>query len=353
MTLVYLPAFDARESPPHGGTLRTRQITSDLLSCRPIKAVLPISARGYVPGDETVFLRAKVRWRLSWGHAVHYLRFHRALRHHRAAGMSVCVYEHQAGLIRLGALAALDLGFKIVGIPHNLESIAAWNHTDPVSGKCGVDYFAWELALLGRMERVLTISQDEFRLLRNVGIDANYYPYFPDREAEQHAAAARLSRSRSLRDGPLVVLGSALNEPTREGMMRIVAQLLLHGTRPIVLAGRGVTSVATRYASPRLSCFDDVSEVDLQLLLANASCACVHQERGAGSLTRIRHLLLSGVPVVCNLIAARDYAGEPGTFVYEHLSQAPELCEAAAGQLVSSNAGPSAMLSRTLQELSM
>lgn len=333
MSLVYIPAFDPDESPPHGGVLRTRQIAAELQSLDGLVAVRPGSARGALWKTARLVASAVSRWRLDRSSALHYARYHGPLSELRADGASTCIYEHQAGPVRMGAMAALDLGFRVIALPHNMEALASWDQLDPITRKTGAAYLDWERKFLGRMHAVYAISRDETCLLRNLGVTAFYYPYWPDEAAFQEALTARALRRQDDRSGPILVLGSALNGPTEEGMRRLIAGLASATSRPIVVAGRGVSRLHSAAIGDRVEFRSDVSPDELTALCARAACACIHQERGAGALTRIRHLLISGVPVVCNTVAARDYAGEPGVSVYDRLQDAAPLCETAAGAI--------------------
>ena len=58
------------------------------------------------------------------------------------------------------------------------------------------------------------------------------------------------------------------------------------------------------------------STEDLDALCASARAVIVYQQFGGGALTRIADMLLAGVPVLANAIAARSYHGCPGVYEY-------------------------------------
>jgi hypothetical protein len=318
MNWVYLPAFDPAAPALHGGVLRSRQIFEALQTLGTVHKVLPGSARRPRARDVEIVLRAMLEWRLKPAHAIHYLRFHRELAPLRAAGEKQCFYEHQFGPGRIGAMAALDLGFEVIAAPHNLESLANWDTVDPLTGFSGAESLAWEVALLRRMKAVLTISREEMGLLRNLGVRAAYYAYWPDSATERNLLEMRRQRTATPATGPLLLLGSAINAPTAEGMSRLLTRL---AGRRCAVVGLGVSRLAAQHPSPSFQFFDPADDATLARLQIAAPCACVHQDRGAGVLTRIRHLLLAGVPVVCNDVAARDYHDEPDLRVYPRLEE--------------------------------
>jgi hypothetical protein len=224
-------------------------------------------------------------------------------------------------MIRIGAMAALDLGFHLYALPHNLESIATWSETDQICRMSGIGHFDWERRLLARMSGVLCISKEEAWLLQNIGIRAGYYPYWPDSGMREELIAIREQRAKQEHSGSVVILGSAINAPTEAGMRRLIEHLQKNSNGKYVIAGHGVMRLSNHCRSEKFDLRDGITDDDLAKLLMTAPAVCIHQDSGAGALTRIRNLLIAGVPVVCNEIAARDYFGDEGVFVYSHLDQ--------------------------------
>lgn len=329
MNWVYLPAFDPDDPHPHGGVHRSRQIREALALSGRVRSVSPGSARAPRPAELARVASAAARWRLRPAHAAHYLRFFRSLAPLRREGETLCLYEHQAGMGRIGAMAALDLGFELVACPHNLEAIANWDSDDPLTGRRASAALDWEWRFLRRMKAVLAISREETWLLRNLGLPAARYPYWPDTAAQAELREIRAARAARPADGAILVLGSALNTPTAEGMSRLLSRL---APRRCSVVGQGVSRLADHHRDPALEFHDQADAATLARLQTEAPFACIHQDRGAGALTRIRHLQLAGVPVLCNEIAARDYHGEPGLAIYSRLPQLDALLDAASAR---------------------
>lgn len=325
MNWVFLPAFDPASPVQHGGVFRSRQVGEDLRALGPTHTVLPLSARAPGLREIATTLQAMARWRLAPDFALHYLRFHRALAPLRASGLTHCLYEHQAGMGRIGAMVALDLGFETIACPNNLEALANWHTVDPLTRRTGLAGLAWELDFLRRMKAVLTISREEMWLLRSFGLAASYYRYWPDTQTERELLALRAERAAAQPRGPLLILGSAINAPTLQGMARLLAHLK---DRRCDVAGYGVGRLAASHGSSNFVFHDPADNATLARLQTAAPCACVHQDRGAGVLTRIRHLLLAGVPVVANQVAARDYHDEQDVRVYSALTELPQALNA-------------------------
>jgi hypothetical protein len=60
-----------------------------------------------------------------------------------------------------------------------------------------------------------------------------------------------------------------------------------------------------------------VDEIKLNELIKSAGAVLVHQKAAVGTLTRIPEMLLAGVPVIANSIAARNHVRLDGVHIYE------------------------------------
>jgi hypothetical protein len=71
-----------------------------------------------------------------------------------------------------------------------------------------------------------------------------------------------------------------------------------------------------------------VSSEKLDELLAGAKATLVHQPLATGALTRMAELLMSGLPVIANPIAARSTWHHQGVHVFEDEAELNALCAA-------------------------
>jgi hypothetical protein len=97
-----------------------------------------------------------------------------------------------------------------------------------------------------------------------------------------------------------------------------------------------------------------VTDEALFELLAEARGLLVHQDRGAGALSRITEALVAGVPVIANRIAARSTRGYQGVSVYDTPEELRSLIAAAGFQALPSLPPPREAMDRfrrTLAEL--
>lgn len=199
------------------------------------------------------------------------------------------------------AHAALGAGLRIIALPHDFVSL------NRPSASVSLRSFGQELGLLRRVHSVQTISEEETILLRLVGCEADWLPYFPapDLEADFHnIRAARCPAD----DAPLLILGSTVNPQTREGILAQLAQLAATSKpfpRRVLLAGNGTASLHP-HIPPGVTLLGPITDAELRKLLPTVVALWVNQYAGTGALTRIPEMLLAGVPVIGSGVALRS-----------------------------------------------
>lgn len=213
-------------------------------------------------------------------------------------------------------------GYRIVGLPHNLEALAseaAFRHPSH-------DVFrdlACEFARLGLAETIFAIAREECWLLETRGLHPHYLPYYPDPELEKdylRLRAARLARCRPDGSiaGPLLLVGSAINPPTGRGMRWQLEQLRAAGwpAAGVVVIGLQTEKRLADFAAPGVRILGSVSWEELTRHLTTCAAVLIHTCGGTGAVTRIPEALVAGVPVIANGNAARNQYGSPGVHVY-------------------------------------
>jgi len=222
-----------------------------------------------------------------------------------------------SGMIRV----AKANGRKVICVPHDIESLS--------SGRCKHDApfqqmnaLHKELSELGHSDAVFTISHEEQWLLRGFGIEADNLPSFPDSRTQHDSLIIRSNRQQSPKSH-ILVFGSAMHPPTREGMAEVIQWLADWNDRPlpVVVAGFGTETLNSLIPADGFQLVGSISPTDLTTLLNKTFVAVAHQRFGCGALTRIPNLLIAGIPVVANRIAARSYHGMSGVHVYDDASQ--------------------------------
>jgi glycosyltransferase involved in cell wall biosynthesis len=200
-------------------------------------------------------------------------------------------------------------GKPVLALPHNLESLyfARESATAPaVTGR----KFGYEASVLKQADAVVCIAREEQWLLRCAGIDAAYLPYFPPGQLGDQFRAVRAAR-RSVADGPAVILGYAGNRPNRLGMENLLRHLARSSPDPgreTVVVGYGTDYLRNHPSIVGVRILGELSDPEFLTLLTKARAVVVHQEYGAGSLTKITEMLLAGVPIIASETAARSHS---------------------------------------------
>lgn len=205
-----------------------------------------------------------------------------------------------------------ESGHRVIGMPHNIESL--------VRSK-SIGALGAEVANLRHCDSVFTISKEDTWLLRLLGVDAYYLPYYPPEEAEYFMLSIREKRIQKETGQRRVfaLLGSATNTPTLSGMQSLV-DFAAKRELPFDLkvAGYGTESLR-QVSSPQISFLGTLSNEDLKKLLVEIDGMIIYQPPTTGALTRIPEMLIAGIPVFANFDAARNYHSTDGVYVYSSL----------------------------------
>jgi hypothetical protein len=295
-SILMLPRFDPAHGG-HGGNLRSAQIVE---LCADAGFPPRLVARGESAAALEVLLR---------GHA----------------GARILLWEHtpEAASVPI----AKELGFTVLALPQNVETLLG----TPGSA----DQLGREVEALSAADRVVCIAEEESWLLANLGLPSDFLPYYPTRAKCQAMEAVARRRELGIPpDAPWVVLGSADHPPTREGM-RALLRWLQPGLREgmkVVVGGFGTERLAAEFSDTGVRFLGALSGPQLEDLVAGARGILVHQDRGAGALTRIPEVLIARVPVVASRIAARSTRGYDGISVYDSQEELLALLRAGAAR---------------------
>lgn len=204
---------------------------------------------------------------------------------------------------------AKDQNFKVIAVPQNLESFVPDAFHESLST---------EIQALAEADIVFCISREEEWLLRLHGANAHYLPYYPSSSIEQHLLAIRRDRTSQNR---YLILGSAGNPPTREGMIEQIQwlkQIRQHLSFEVDIVGYGTESLQ-EYCDETFVLHGGISDERLSTILMQAKAALVHQTASSGALTRIPELLIAGIPVIANSNACRSAFSYSGVYCYDDL----------------------------------
>ena len=289
----------------------------------------------------------RLRWRelsLAGFHAVNVAR---AIAAHR--GARILLWESTG--IAASAWVARASGYSVVALSQYFESLDG-----TVKGLAELQREVDRMALA---DRIFCISEEEMWLLANLRLTSDWLPYYPPQERCATRAKIAGIRAAGIPHGaPWLVIGSAYYPPNREGLERLLRWLgpiTRRGTR-VTVVGFGTEDLAKGFVGSTIDFLGPVSEEMLMALLSTARGLIVHQDRGAGVITRIPDALLAGLPVIANGFAARGTAGYQGISVYDTPEELQALLESPNSAPFSPPPPPraaQARLGRVLHELAL
>lgn len=214
-------------------------------------------------------------------------------------------------------------GYKVVASPQNLEALVYWD----LHSRKNTWRLRTEMAALKNADAIFCISSEEQWLMALFGIQADFLPYHPPRYVREQMQAIRDLRESSKKTR-ILIMGSAGNPPTRQGMIHLVEILKTHPTAaalPLDMVGYGTETLSNEIAGTGIRIHGGVSSEKLQQLLIESKAVICHQKRGIGALTRIPEMLAAGIPVITNPIAARSASMYNGVNTYNSPEELMEL----------------------------
>lgn len=216
----------------------------------------------------------------------------------------------------------------IVSILQNIESMGG----GIINEAKKVKIFEKEMAILKKCDCIVSISYEENLLLKHFDIQSVCLPYFPPEKIRQKM---QLIKNERVRSGNLkkhiLLLGSATNPPTLQGMQMLIKYFnesnLLNLNCKLLVAGFGTEVLKKEVKNEYIEVLGKVEQGLLNELLTTVKCNLIYQKDAAGALTRVAELLIAGVPVVANVVAARSYYNVEGVWVYENFAQIEKIIE--------------------------
>jgi ubiquinone/menaquinone biosynthesis C-methylase UbiE len=204
----------------------------------------------------------------------------------------------------------------LVGLCQNLESLSL----SQLNKKHQLKLFHHEIRLLKKCALVVTISREETFLLQNLNIPALYLPYDPTKSIRERLLKVRERRTHSTKEG-FLALGTAGNKATLEGMTALIdywgsAQNRLKNEK-LLVGGYWTRKYLKVTPAENIVILGEIADTKLDDLLSTVKAMICFQEFGSGALTKIREMLLAGVPVLANAHAARSYHEYNGAGVVE------------------------------------
>lgn len=214
------------------------------------------------------------------------------------------------------------LNIPVIGLEQNIETL--------VRGQVEQEYqhelFKKEIEYFKKCALVITISDEDTVLLNNFGVNVLHVPYYPIDEQYEFFLKIRKERSINHSKKDYILLGTALNIPTFEGMLeltRVWAGSSDTENKVLHVVGYGTEKVGEHLgavAGSNIKIHGSVDEEKLHALLKQTRAAIVYQSNGTGALTKIAELLIADIPVYSNHHAARSYHNITGVIEYQDFS---------------------------------
>jgi glycosyltransferase involved in cell wall biosynthesis len=249
-----------------------------------------------------------------------YRRFQRAARRHHPVESFLLEGTGDAALMMVQA--AKRAGIKAIVIPANVESLATY--TDVFTHRIGImRRLAQDMKYLRMADAVFCISMEEEWLLRILGANAFFLPYWPASALKSKLEKIRLNRAAvSPRD--FLLLGSVLNQPTRRGFETLYRHLQACPRLAVKIhvAGFGTETLRDQFTDERFILHGAVTDEELDDLLTRCRALLLLQPPSSGMLTRVLEAWYAGIPIIGNGPALKGYRLVPGMYCFE---TAPEL----------------------------
>lgn len=218
---------------------------------------------------------------------------------------------------KIAPYIAPQYNIPIVALPHQLESYFHayfWNYRqDQIC-----DLLKREIQSLSLCNQIFTISAEDQILLANHGVAADYLPYYPSQRLINFYSEIREQRLETKKDF-FLILGSAGNHSSREGFRELSAWIdstCQTDSFKVKMVGYKTEGLKEILNYPWLEIVGTVSQEELYKYLTQAIGILIHQTKGIGVLTRIPEMLVGGIPVIANRIAARSATQYTGVNIY-------------------------------------
>jgi hypothetical protein len=240
---------------------------------------------------------------------------------HYSKTHSLLLWESSRQQNFLMSYAARDTGMKVIGLPHNLESLVRGQYSE-FTGKAAPYWFQEELQSLSQCNALFTISREEQFILKLFGLHAEFLPYFPPAPVRQYLLTIREKRANQQAGNQIFLMGTAGNKPTFDGMLnriRFFHNEVKDKDARLHVAGYLTESLADHLPKDeRIVLHGSLSNEQMEEMLISCRFCWIHQNISTGSLTKIPELLMAGVPVLVNADAAPNFYNVNGIRVYEN-----------------------------------
>lgn len=213
--------------------------------------------------------------------------------------------------------ACNQLKIKIIGLPHNLESLV-WGQKSRTSNKIAPNWFNEEIKILNLFSKIYTISREEQWLLNLYELSTSYLPYYPSDQVLSNCLEVREKRKNTKKDFYLS-FGTASNLPTLEGFKEIIDYYKASKIQEdLVIAGYDTDKLKeyVKNFPSNIKLKGAINSEELAYVFSNCKAIIIFQKPTTGALTKITELLFCGIPIICNIAAARTFFNINGIYLF-------------------------------------
>jgi len=315
------------DQTPHGGVHRTEQLT-EIFSNNGID--ITYIEKGIIPNQPILDrVRGVINslkfqdWEAFYARRLGgFGRLYRLYEHYLGEGnfYNAIIWESTNEYIT--PLIAKKYNIPLIAFPHNLE--AFWKARYAEKQRKNLfslfNYLKLEIKALQLANRVFTISFEEQFLLRNFNIRAELLPYYPPNRLVNFYSNIRNQRQQTIKNDFLII-GSAINPFTVDGIYYLVDVINTYLSKEqnikVDLIGYQTETLKSELDYPWLNICGTVTQEQLQQHLLKTKALLIYQSKGLGALTKIPEMLIAGVPIIANRIAARSATQYTGVYIYD------------------------------------
>ncbi|MCX7985373.1 MAG: hypothetical protein N2662_00345 [Bacteroidales bacterium] len=206
---------------------------------------------------------------------------------------------------------------KIYFIPANIESLCEYpgDWTHKISK---IKRFREELRYFKKADAIFCISEEDAWILRVFGCNAHLLPYFPPKVIMPVIEKRRLNRNPDENFG-LFSFGM-LNRPFIDGLKSLFDLIKTNRFKlpyKLKIAGKG-TEYLKNFAAdiPEIEILGELTDEELEECLSKCVAVFFYHAPTSGMITRVPEMILSGIPIIGNEDALKDYILKEGTYHY-------------------------------------
>lgn len=216
---------------------------------------------------------------------------------------------------------AKQYGKIVIACPHNIESLVPCQKSS-LFRLSKEKAFLWEMRTLSACDEVYAISYEETWLLSLWGVNAKCYLYQPVGEIQAQMASLQKQREQVQDKSFYLLLGTAVNPPTRMGMQHIIDVWVNENIQvPLHVGGYGTESLHIPQGQSNVVFLGELTDAQLFVEQLHTWAMLVYQPPTTGALTRINEAMAAGIPVIANYASARSFYNCANVYVYQDDSE--------------------------------